>query len=160
MIPLRAQRREQRGVGRRWGAHEDEVGGAVGDLRHVGDGLYAEYDFGIEVGAVDRPAVSRRQEVVQRHESELAGVRRGPGDDDPAWLEQGGKLFGGWWRPTPARRHRRSVGAQLDKGVDGDGATIGGDLQRVHVDALHVVPLGDHRADGDEDCGESLAVDC
>ena len=150
--PLRRARREQVGVGGRRRAHEHEVSGAVGDLGDVARRCCTpSTHLAVQVGAVDRPGISRRQQVVQRHESELARVRRRPGDDNAAGLEQGGELLGGRRRrppiggslgvgPTAARRGRRRRQAlRRSRSINGLTSTLATSIS-----------LGDQTAEGDE----------
>ena len=155
---LRRAGAQERRVGRRRGADEDEVDLPVRQVVDVGDGADAEHLLALQVGAEDTSLVAAGEEVVQRHEPELARVRRGAGDDDPLGLEQGSELLG-------RRRRSRRAGvkpiptADLDEGVDGHRRTVGRDDQRVDVDADDVLALDGHPAEGHERGGEGRSVD-
>ena len=156
---LRRAGPQQRRVGRRRRAHEDEVDLAVGQVGDVGDGADAEHLLALQVGAEDGAPVAAGEEVVQRDEPELAGMRRGAGDEHAARLEQGPELLGRR-RRAQRRRRRPSAGvAELDERVDGDRRALRRDDQRVDVDAVDVGPLGGDAPEADEDVGQGVAVD-
>ena len=87
-------------------------------------------------------------------------MRRRPGDEHALRLEQRRELLGG-----RGASFRSGVGIalgrpQLDEGIDRDGLAVGGDDQRVDVDAGDIVALGDHAADGHERGRKGVSVDC
>ena len=136
---------QQGEVGRRRRAHDDEVDrvvrGAPTGRRPFGRPSTTSR---LEVGAEDPTHVAGGQQVVHHDEPELAGMGRGPGDEDAAGLEQRLELG--------RRRRLRSGGgdaigrcaiAELDERVDGDRDAVGADDQRVDVHALDVVTAGD-----------------
>jgi hypothetical protein len=90
--------------------------------------------------ACTAPCVAGREQVVERDEAELAGVGGRAGDHHAARLEQGEELLAAVQRFGPGRR-RCSRLAQLDQCVHRHGNTVGGDDQRVDVDARDVGTL-------------------
>ena len=77
------------------GAHEDQVRGALGQLVERPQRLDAEHLLALEVRGVEPALVPRGDDVVQADEAELAGVRRGAGDDDAGRVEQRGEVLRG-----------------------------------------------------------------
>ena len=157
--PLACARLEQFGVGA-GGVHTKTRSAAPSGISATSPTVvHAEHLLAVQVGAVDGAAVPGCQQVVQRHETELAGMRRRPGDDDTTRLEQGGELLGVGAAPAGGRCGVGIRLTQFDEGVDGDRRSVGGDDQRVDVDAGHVVALGDHPAEGDERRRQGVPVD-
>ena len=75
---------EDLGVGGGRRADEHEVDRAVGEIVDVGHGAHAEHLLALQVGAEDAARVPAGEQVVQGDEAELAGVRRGAGDEHTA----------------------------------------------------------------------------
>ena len=113
---------EQIRIGRRRRADEHQVDLAVGQVVDVGDRPDAEHLLTLEVRPVHTARVPAGEQVVQRHEPELARVARCAGHEHPSWFEQGPELGVGRRRRAvgrvvrPAVRRRR----QFDERVDGD----------------------------------------
>ena len=78
--------------------------------------LDAEHLLTLQVRAVHAARVSAGEQVVQRHESELARVARRAGDEDPARFEQGPELGIG-------RRRTRAGRAAVGAAAGGDSST-------------------------------------
>ena len=109
---------QQRRVGGGRGAHEHEVDLPIGKLGDVGDRADAEHLLPLQVRAEDRTLITARKNVVQAHETELAGVRAGTGDKNSARLEQCTELLVGGAQPR--RRRTVRLGRHLDQRVDRD----------------------------------------
>ena len=95
---------------------------------------------------------------MERHEAELAGVRRRTGDDDALRLEQGPERLIG--RPGSHRRVRRCRIGEFDQGVHRQWRPIGGDDQRIDVDTGDVRPIDSQATQPHEQCSDRAAVDC
>ena len=95
---------------------------------------------------------------MERHEPELAGMRRRAGHHDPTRLEQRteGVIRRAWPRAERACGDR---GTQLDQRVDRDRHARCVDDQRVDVDADDVGPLGGEPPESDEQIDQAIASD-
>ena len=112
--PLAAAWRSTSGLAAGRRAHEDQVGGAVGDLVDRAEGGTPEDVDAFAVGGEDLALVAVGEDVVEGDEAELAGVGRGAGHDDAAWVEQRPEVvLGGHQRCSEGL-------GQLDQGVDRD----------------------------------------
>ena len=154
--PCRAGAQHLR-VRRRRRAHERQVGTAVGEVGDVGDGVDAEHRLALAVGGVDAAGEAARQQVVQRHEAELAGVARRADDHHAGRFEQGAELLARGARSHGGGTNRRR--ADLDQRVDGDDGSRRRDDERVDVDAQHLGPLDGEASEGDEHRDELATVD-
>ena len=123
----RAQQVGVRGGGR---ADEHEVDRVVRELGDVGDGLDAEHLLALEVGAVHAARVPAREQVVQRHEAELARVGRCPGDQHASWARTGrgtARRWGGAGCGGPLRRHGVPISTRPSTATsEPSGCTISG----------------------------------
>ena len=147
---------EEIGVGRGRRAHEDEIDRAVGQVVDVGDGLDAEHLLTLQVGAEHAAGVPAGEQVVERHEPELARVARGAGDQHAAWLEQRPELLVGRWLPSrPGLIVGPRCRVDLDERVDGDrhgrpAATISGLMSTLTTSGRSIGEPAEPDEHGDE----------
>ena len=145
--PLAAHLRSRLDVRLRRRAHEHEVGLALRQVVDVGHGVDAEHRRAFEVGGEDVALVAGGEEVVQRDEPELAGVRRRAGDDDALRIEERAEV------PLVAAHD-----AHLDQRVDGHGHAVDDD-QRIHVGARDLGMRDRGVGQADEHVDQLAAVD-
>ena len=112
----------------------------VGQLLAASAGVDPEHRGAVAVGGEHLAAVAGGQDVVQAHEAELARVGRGPGDHDPAGLEQGPEVLRGLGAVGPCGVTHGSPRRELHQGVDGDRPAVVDD-ERVEVDGHDPWPV-------------------
>jgi hypothetical protein len=160
---LRGAGAQQHHVGAVGRAHEDQIGDAVGNLAHVAHGRAAQDVAALAVHGEDLTVVAEAQQVVQRHEAEFAGVRRGAGDDDAARVEQRLEallqlaLGAERWARRRQRARGRAGGRQLDQRIDRHRRPRAHD-QRIDVDARDIRSLGGQAPQAHQQCAEDRLV--
>ncbi len=157
LTPFAAQARSRFGVGRRRGADEDEVDLTLGERLDVGHRVDAEHVLALEVRPEDLAAVAVGEQIVERHEAELAGVGGRTGDQHAPRFEQGPELLVG--RARPQRWLARFRLADLHQTVDGNQIAGRFDDERVDVDAAHVEPFARELPQAHQQLDQLLAVD-
>ena len=158
---LGGARPQQVEVGRRRRAHHDEVDRVVGQLGDVGDASGCRAPSSPwQVGAEHPALVAGGQQVVHRDEPELAGMRRGAGDEHAAGLEQRRELrpsavaATAAAAPSSAARSPSSTSASTAIGTP-SGLTISGLTSTLSTSGRSARP----RPSADEDRRQRVAID-
>ncbi len=140
-------------------AHHGEVVLTGLEFGHRCDRVHAEHRLATEIGRRNAAGVAGCEDVVQGDEAELSRMSRRARHDNTFGVEE--RVEAGPSTASPCQRGCASSVSfrDLDQRVNGDRVTLGGNDQRVDVDARHLGVFERETTEADEDVGEHPAID-